>query len=52
MSQVRATFSELSDGMDKTIKTIIFDSLKELSPIYTDYTNMKTSGKKFEPWSL
>jgi hypothetical protein len=48
MSQVRATFSELSDGMDKTIKTIIFDSLKELSPIYTDYTNMKTSGKKFE----
>ena len=46
--QVRGTFSELSDGVEKTIRTIIFDALTELKPIYTGYTNVKTSNKKFE----
>ena len=46
--QVRGTFVETSDGVEKTIKTVIFDALSELKPIYTDYVNMKTSGKKFE----
>lgn len=48
MAQVRGTFPELYDNVEKTIKTIIFDSLSELKPIYRQYTNMKTSGKKFE----
>jgi len=46
--QVRGIFPELNDGVEKTIKTIIKDALSELQPIYKDYTNMKTSGKKFE----
>lgn len=46
--QVRGTVPELVDGVEKTIKTIIKDSLSELQPIYKDYTNMKSSGKKFE----
>lgn len=48
MAQVRGTFTELYDGVEKTIKTVIFDTLTELKPIYTEYTNVKTSGKKFE----
>jgi hypothetical protein len=48
MAQVRGTFPELYDGVEKTIRTIVFDALSELKPIYKDYTNMKTSGKKFE----
>jgi hypothetical protein len=46
--QVRGTFVELYDNVEKDIRTIIFDSLNELKPIYRDYTNMKTSDKKFE----
>ncbi|MCR4339557.1 MAG: hypothetical protein NUW01_06685, partial [Gemmatimonadaceae bacterium] len=46
--QVRGTFTELYDGVDKTIKTIISDALSELSPIYKQYCNMKSSDKKFE----
>ncbi len=46
--QVRGTFTELYDGVEKTIRTVIFDALSELKPIYKDYTNMKSSGKKFE----
>lgn len=46
--QVRGTFPESYDGIEKTVKTIIFDTLNELKPIYKDYTNVKTSGKKFE----
>lgn len=46
--QVRGTFTELYDNVEKTLKTIIFDSLSELKPIYKDYVNVKTSGKKFE----
>lgn len=48
MSQVRGTFPELYDNVEKTVRTIIFDALTELAPIYKDYTNMKTSNKKFE----
>jgi hypothetical protein len=46
--QVRGTFPDLYDRIEKTVKTIIFDSLQELKPIYKDYTNMKSSSKKFE----
>ena len=46
--QTRGIFPELYDGVEKTLKVVIGDALKELSPIYKDYTNMKTSGKKFE----
>lgn len=46
--QVRGTFPDLYDRIEKTVKTIIFDSLQELKPIYKQYTNMKTSSKKFE----
>jgi len=48
MAQVRGTFTQLYDNVEKTIRTIIFDALSELKPIYKDYTNIKTSGKKFE----
>lgn len=46
--QTRGVFPELYDGIEKVIRTVIGDALKELQPIYKDYTNMKTSGKKFE----
>lgn len=46
--QVRGVFPELYDNVEKTLKTIVFDALSELQPIYKDYTNIKTSNKKFE----
>lgn len=46
--QTRGLFPELNDGVAKTIRMVIKDSLKELPPIYKDYTNVKTSSKKFE----
>ena len=46
--QVRGTYAALYDSVEKTIKTIIFDALQELPPIYKGYYNMKTSNKKFE----
>lgn len=46
--QTRGVFPELYDSIEKDIRTILGDTLKELQPIYKDYTNMKTSGKKFE----
>lgn len=46
--QVRGTFPDLYDRIEKTVQTIIFTSLKELPAIYKQYTNMKTSSKKFE----
>lgn len=46
--QVRGTFPDLYDRIEKTVRTIIYDSLQELKPIYKDYTNMKSSSKKFE----
>lgn len=46
--QARGTFPDLYDRIEKTVRTIIFDSLQELKPIYKQYTNMKSSSKKFE----
>lgn len=46
--QARGTFPDLYDRIEKTVRTIIFDSLSELKPIYKQYTNMKSSSKKFE----
>lgn len=48
MAQVRGTAPDLYDGIGKTVKTIIFDTLQELKPIYKQYTNVKSSSKKFE----
>lgn len=46
--QTRGTFPELNDGIEKDVRMVLGDVLKELQPIYKDYTNMKTSSKKFE----
>lgn len=46
--QTRGNFPDLYDRIEKTVRTIIFDSLQELKPIYKQYTNMKSSSKKFE----
>lgn len=46
--QTRGVWPELNDGIEKTIRTILGDTLQELKPIYKEYTNMKTSGKKYE----
>ena len=48
MAQVRGIFPELYDSVDKDLKTIIFDSLQELDPVYKSYYNMRKSDKKFE----
>lgn len=48
MAQVRGTFGELYDNVDKTVKTVLKDSLKELSPIWTKYYNVLDSDRKFE----
>ena len=46
--QVRGTFPALYDNLDKTIRAILKDSLKELAPIYTGYFNEQSSDRKFE----
>ena len=48
MAQVRGTFNELYDNVDKTFYGIMKDQLKELPRIYPDYFNIKTSDRKFE----
>ena len=48
MAQVRGTFGELYDNVDKTFYGIMKDQLKELARIYTEYYNVKTSDRKFE----
>jgi hypothetical protein len=48
MAQVRGTFSELYDNVDKTFYGIMKDQLKELARIYPEYFNIKTSDRKFE----
>src|SRR5688572_3838324 len=47
-AQVRGTFSELYDNIDKTVKTVLRDSLKELKPIWKQYYNVLDSDRKFE----
>lgn len=48
MSQVRGTFGALYDNVDKSLKAIMSDELKELPKIYTKYYNVQTSDRKFE----
>lgn len=48
MAQVRGTWAELYDNVEKTIKTVLRDSLRELEPIWKQYYNILTSEKKFE----
>ena len=48
MAQVRGTFAELYDNVDKTFTAIMKDELRELPRIYTGYFNIKTSDRKFE----
>lgn len=48
MAQVRGTFPELYDNIDKEVRNILKDALKELSPIFPEYYNMRTSDRKFE----
>jgi len=46
--QVRGTFPQLYDNLDKKIRAILKDSLKELPTIYTSYFTEQSSDKKFE----
>jgi hypothetical protein len=48
MAQTRGSWAELSDNVEKTVRGIMFQQLKELRPIYRDYYNIKKSDKKFE----
>lgn len=48
MAQTRGTFDALYDNVDKSLSAIMKDKLKELSRIYTDIYNIKTSDRKFE----
>lgn len=48
MAQTRGTWTELYDNVEKTIKTVIRDSLRELPPIWRQYYNVLDSDKKFE----
>lgn len=48
MAQVRGTFAELYDNVDKTFYGIMKDQLKELPRIYPEYFNIKSSDRKFE----
>lgn len=47
-AQVRGTFPQLYDNIDKEVRTILKDALKELTPIHPEYYNMRTSDRKFE----
>jgi hypothetical protein len=47
-AQVRGTFPELYDNVDKAVRSILKDALQELKPIYTSYYNTRTSDRKFE----
>lgn len=46
--QTRGTFPELTDNVDKSIVTLLFDSAKELPNIWKQHINVKTSEKRFE----
>ncbi len=48
MPQVRGSFVELYDNVDKAIFTLLFDAQKELPKIWSKVYNIKTSNKKFE----
>lgn len=48
MAQVRGIFPELYDNIDKEVRSVLKDALKELPPIFPSYYNMRTSDRKFE----
>ena len=48
MAQVRGTFPQLYDNIDKTIRAILKDALKENPAIFPAYYNVQNSDKKFE----
>lgn len=47
-NQVRGTFPELYDQVDKTVFTIMFDQLKQTEAVHRKYYNTKKSDK---PWN-
>lgn len=46
--QTRGTFPQLNDNVDKTVFALLGKQLKELSTIWTEYYERKSSDKKFE----
>lgn len=46
--QSQGTFPQLTDNIDKSIVTLLFDAQKELKPIWRDYINVKKSDRRFE----
>jgi hypothetical protein len=48
MAQVRGTFAELYDNLDKSVFVLLGDALKELPKIWSKVYNVKTSDRKFE----
>src|SRR5262245_27183756 len=48
MAQVRGTFVELYDNIDKTFMAVMKGQLKELPKIYPNVYSIKTSDRKFE----
>jgi len=46
--QVRGTFSQLYDNVDKTVYALLGKQLRELQPIWTQIYNRKDSNRKFE----
>jgi hypothetical protein len=48
LAQVRGTFTELNDNVDKTFFSVMKGQLKEIPKIYTDYYNVRSSDRKFE----
>ena len=48
MAQLRSSFAELYDNIDKAIYTLLFDAQKELPRIWTQFFNVQKSDKKFE----
>ena len=48
MAQIRGTFNELYDNVDKTFSAVMKQQLKELPKIYPSVYSIKTSDRKFE----
>lgn len=46
--QVRGTFTQLYDNIEKTISAVVRDTLRELKPIWPAVFNEQTSTRKFE----
>jgi len=48
MAQTRGTFPALTDGVRKTVLMLLGQQIKQLPVIYTRYTTVKPSTRKFE----